>query len=66
MGKFATNASGVMLLLNSIQVTESISGSVVLLAMFVLPVTFPDVLTPFERSSTPPVTWSFGRVSNRG
>ena len=29
-----TNASGVMLLLNLIQVTESISGSVVPLAMF--------------------------------
>ena len=34
MAKFATNASGVMLLLNLIQVTESISGSVVPLAMF--------------------------------
>ena len=32
--KFATNASGAMLLLNLIQVTESISGSVVPLAMF--------------------------------
>ena len=32
--KFATNANGAMLLLNSIQVTESISGSVVPLAMF--------------------------------
>ena len=34
MAKFATNASGAMLLLNLIQVTESISGSVVPLAMF--------------------------------
>ena len=34
MVKFATNASGAMLLLNLIQVTESISGSVVPLAMF--------------------------------
>ena len=34
MGKFATYASGAMLLLNSIQVMESISGSVVPLAMF--------------------------------
>ena len=32
MAKYATNASGAMLLLNSIQVTESISGSVVPLA----------------------------------
>ena len=32
--KFATNASVAMLLLNLIQVTESISGSVVPLAMF--------------------------------
>ena len=31
---FATNASGAMLLPNSVQVTESISGSVVPLAMF--------------------------------
>ena len=34
MAKFATNANGVMLLLNLIQVTDSISGSVVPLAMF--------------------------------
>ena len=34
MAKFATNASGAMMLLNLIQVTESISGSVVPLAMF--------------------------------
>ena len=34
VAKFATNASGAMLLLNLIQVTESISGSVVPLAMF--------------------------------
>ena len=34
MAKFAINASGAMLLLNLIQVTESISGSVVPLAMF--------------------------------
>ena len=33
-GQFATNESGAMLLLNLIQVTESISGSVVPLAMF--------------------------------
>ena len=32
--KFATNARGAMLLLDLIQVTESISGSVVPLAMF--------------------------------
>ena len=36
VAKFATNASGVMLLLNLIQFTESISGSVVPLAMFEL------------------------------
>ena len=35
MAKFATNARGAMLLLNLIQVTESISGSVVPLAMFI-------------------------------
>ena len=34
MAKFATNASGAMLLPNLIQVMESISGSVVPLAMF--------------------------------
>ena len=34
MVKFATDASGAMLLLNLVQVTESISGSVVPLAMF--------------------------------
>ena len=34
MAKFATNISGVMFLLNLIQVTESISGFVVPLAMF--------------------------------
>ena len=34
MAKFVTNASGVMLLLNLIQVMESISGLVVPLAMF--------------------------------
>ena len=34
MAKFAINESGAMLLLNLIQVTESISGSVVPLAMF--------------------------------
>ena len=33
VAKFATNARGAMLLLNLIQVTESISGSVVPLAM---------------------------------
>ena len=33
-GHFAINGSGAMLLLNLIQVTESISGSVVPLAMF--------------------------------
>ena len=36
LAKFATNASGAMLLLNLIQVTESISGSVVPLAMFIV------------------------------
>ena len=35
MAKFATNASGAMLLPSLVQVTESISGSVVILAMFV-------------------------------
>ena len=34
--KFATNASGAILLLDLIQVTESISGSVVPLAMFLI------------------------------
>ena len=36
MAKIATNGSGVMLSLHLIQVTESISGSVVPLAMFPL------------------------------
>ena len=36
MAKYATNISGAMLLPSSIQVTESISGSVVPLAMFYL------------------------------
>ena len=35
MAKFTTNASEVMLLLNLIHVTESISGSVVPLPMFI-------------------------------
>ena len=35
MAKFASNASGAVLLQNAVQVTESISGSVVPLAMFV-------------------------------
>ena len=35
VAKYATNASGAMLFLNSIQVIESISGSVVPLAMFI-------------------------------
>ena len=35
MAKYATNVSGAILLPSSIQVTESISGSVVPLAMFV-------------------------------
>ena len=34
VGKFVTNSSGALLLLNLFQVTESISGSVVPLAMF--------------------------------
>ena len=34
VGKFASNVSGAMLLLNLMEVTESISGSVVPLAMF--------------------------------
>ena len=34
MAKYATNISGAILLPSSIQVTESISGSVVPLAMF--------------------------------
>ena len=34
MTKFATNVGGAMLLPNLIQITESISGSVVPLAMF--------------------------------
>ena len=36
MAKFATNASGAMLLPNLVQVMESISGSVVPLAMFIM------------------------------
>ena len=35
MAKYATNVSGAILLPSSIQVTESISGSVVPLAMFI-------------------------------
>ena len=41
VAKFATNAGGAMLLLNLIQVTESISGSVVPLAMFIGMFLFP-------------------------
>ena len=44
MAKFATNAGGAMLLLNLIQVTESISGSVVPLAMFIIILLEPQVL----------------------
>ena len=40
MAKYATNASSAMLLLNLIQVTESISGSVVPLAMFLITVKY--------------------------
>ena len=36
MAKFAFNASGAMLLPSLVQVSESISGSVVPLAMFIL------------------------------
>ena len=36
MAKFAINASGAMLLPSLVQVSESISGSVVPLAMFIL------------------------------
>ena len=36
MAKFATDAIGAMLLSNLVQVTESISGSVVPLAMFLI------------------------------
>ena len=36
MAKFATNVSGAILLPSLIQVTESISGSVVPLAMFIV------------------------------
>ena len=46
--KFATNARGAMLLLNLIQVTESISGSVVPLAMFFF-ATFPNIYTTLCR-----------------
>ena len=49
VAKFGTNASGVMLLLNLNQVTESISGSVVPLAMFINSLvlgTFPLSLVP--------------------
>ena len=38
MAKFAINASGAMLLPSLVQVSESISGSVVPLAMFLIPV----------------------------
>ena len=41
MAKFVTNASGAMLLPDLVQVTESISGSVVPLAMFF---TFVEIL----------------------
>ena len=44
MAKFATNARGAMMLLNLIQVTESISGSVVPLAMFDTIVTIMDLM----------------------
>ena len=44
MAKFAINASGAMLLPNLVQVSESISGSVVPLAMFVLHICHPFVL----------------------
>ena len=42
---FATNASGAMLLPNLVQVTASISGSVVPLAMFVTRVLHKDYLS---------------------
>ena len=48
MAKYVTNASGAMLLLNLIQATESISGSVVPLAMFHL--TIAHILRQFVLS----------------
>ena len=47
MAKFATNVSGAMLLPSLIQVTESISGSVVPLAMFFSLIQF----VPVQRKS---------------
>ena len=53
MAKFATNARCAMLLLNLIQVTESISGSVVPLAMFKRQVHFQghNSVSPHKRTS---------------
>ena len=42
MAKFAINASGAMLLPSLVQVSEPISGSVVPLAMFSIPVPIPS------------------------
>ena len=44
VAKFATNASGAVLLPNSVQVTESISGSVLPLAMFIMKIHHPDTI----------------------
>ena len=52
VAKNATNASGAMLLISLIQVTESISGSVVPLAMFTL---------TFVRTKVLSLTYSTGR-----
>ena len=59
--KFATNACGAMLLLNLIQVTESISGSVVPLAMF-----FYESARPLSsKRENPNQIWPFENGSER-
>ena len=65
VGKFATNASDALLLLNSIQVSELISGSVVPLAMFfqVSRNTFVHVLKNLADSFTVPVLVLFRMIS---
>ena len=50
MAKYATNVSGAILLPSSILVTESISGSVVPLAMFLLSPHHSDKMSPVKLS----------------
>ena len=60
MAKYATNASGAMLLLNLIQVTESISGSVVPLAMFKVTIAI-DGMVPAQPLGPMVFRWFFSQ-----